>query len=129
MAFDTNVIPTRDNGMKTICPYCGAELDIDWRDWDNTIGDVTIYHLWCERCDTELYASKNMKYDSHPQQEDLLIPIEDFKELVKSGAFTDYDGSGYYASEDWTSRIDADLEDVVNGNYPDWVKYVEWYNK
>ena len=127
MTFDVNLTP-KQGDMRVVCPNCGAELNVDWRDFDDKINGLNVYHLFCERCDVEIYAHETTN-DARKQREDLLIPIDEFRELVDYGAFIDSDGSGYYAAEHWTSRIEADLEDVLNGNYPEWVRYVEWYNK
>lgn len=59
MSYNTDLKLNKDGQMVIVCPNCGADLGVDWRDWEDTIGDVKIYHLFCERCDAEIRASKN----------------------------------------------------------------------
>lgn len=51
-------LKNQNKKLSAICPNCHTELDIDWRDFDYSIGNVSVYHLWCEKCDAEIYASK-----------------------------------------------------------------------
>jgi hypothetical protein len=50
--------------------------------------------------------------------------VEEFEQHVNSGAITDYDGSGYWATE----KEDCGLS-VWSTVKPEWATHVTWYNK
>ena len=57
--------------------------------------------------------------------------IEDFKEGVIFGMFTDDDGFGYYATDTEVSDCEIEFWDFDKDNYnvPEWATHVVWYNK
>ena len=58
------------------------------------------------------------------------ISFKDFEEACKIGPFfTDYDGSGRYATEDKVSDIGISPSDIVSGIYRKDFDYICWYNK
>lgn len=74
-----------------------------------------------------LYADKNnMKpipsYGDH-------MTIEEFKENCDDGMFTEYDGSGYYATESEVSNIEALPSRIKNGIIETGWTHVVWFNK
>lgn len=68
------------------------------------------------------------KMSEIPDYGDLMI-LPEFKECVECGGFTDYDGSGNYATETQMSDIGVDFNDLLTGMYPKWVTHIVWFNK
>jgi hypothetical protein len=57
------------------------------------------------------------------------MTIEEFREYVRSGLFTDYDGMGYYATATEISDEMVDLSEIKVGYKPEKYTYVVWFNK
>ena len=55
--------------------------------------------------------------------------IEEFTEMVKSGAIIDDDGFGNYATEDGMSSIEAAPSDIYHGRVNTAFSHVVWFNK
>ena len=57
-------------------------------------------------------TSENIEEDSEEYPEEL-YPIQDFKEMVRQGMYTQYDGMGFY--HDGTKQLDepVDLSNIV----------------
>ncbi len=58
-----------------------------------------------------------------------LFTLANFEEYCKTGMFVDYDGSGYYATENGVSRIEANPSEVRAGKVIRAFTHVMWYNK
>ena len=58
-----------------------------------------------------------------------LIPIKEFVEDCKHGFFSDYDGSGVYATAQEQSTIDIKPSDILANKYRKDFTHVMWYNK
>ena len=58
-----------------------------------------------------------------------LMTVRDFEEHVISGAFNNYDGSGYYATETHQSRLMAIPSEILQGKITQEFTHVAWYNK
>lgn len=60
-----------------------------------------------------------------------LMPLDEFAALCNMGAFIDYDGTGYYATETEESNVLAKPSYVCDPNttHPEWATHVAWYNK
>lgn len=58
-----------------------------------------------------------------------LLTIEEFKNGVKGGFFTDDDGYGYYATETTKSDIYVYPSDFTEGIYRDDFTHILWLNK
>lgn len=57
------------------------------------------------------------------------MAINDFVSSVESGAFTNDDGHGYYATDEEESNIRVRLAEVKNGRARTEWTHVCWYNK
>jgi hypothetical protein len=58
------------------------------------------------------------------------MTYDEFKKGVLAGLFTDYDGTGYYATELNISNDEVDLGDVARGETPlDPFTHIVWFNK
>lgn len=57
------------------------------------------------------------------------MPISEFISYCKSGFITDYDGVGYYATENKKSNIEVDISDILSGEYRKDFTHIVWYNK
>lgn len=58
------------------------------------------------------------------------MKFKEFEKYCKIGPmFTDYDGSGYYATKDKVSDIGISPSDIVKGIYRKDFDYICWYNK
>ena len=58
-----------------------------------------------------------------------LLTIEEFKNGVEGGFFTDDDGYGYYATETTKSDIYVYPSDFTEGIYRDDFTHIIWFNK
>lgn len=64
-----------------------------------------------------------------------LMTLEEFTENVRDGGFTDYDGTGYYASEHLESNVEVDLHRAGEEWDPEPAPssrkftHVMWYNR
>lgn len=58
-----------------------------------------------------------------------LFSIEEFIDYCESGAFIDYDGTGYYATETLKSYIEICPSDIKRGIYRKDFTHVVWYNR
>lgn len=58
------------------------------------------------------------------------IPFKEFEKYCKIGPlFSDYDGSGYYATKNQVSDIGISPSDICAGVYRKDFEYICWYNK
>ena len=56
-----------------------------------------------------------------------LIPLDEFRDCVEGGGFTDYDGVGYPANRTHHSNESVDLESL--DKFPPEVTHILWFNK
>jgi hypothetical protein len=54
---------------------------------------------------------------------------ESFVRSVKDNFFTDYDGSGYYATDNQMSDLRLDLSAIARGEFDERFSHVVWFNK
>ncbi len=75
--------------------------------------------------------SEKIKFSSFDELDKMCKQkVEDFKEAVVYGMFTD-DGFGYYATDTEVSDREIEFWDFDEDNYnvPEWATHVVWYNK
>ena len=66
----------------------------------------------------------------HPDyNDDWEIPVEEFENSCKLGCFTDNDGYGYYADDDYEYKILVNIDNAIKGKSNKNFKYVIWYSK
>ncbi len=72
----------------------------------------------------------NIKMEPLPDYGDLM-PIEEFSFNVKAGAFIDYDGHGYFATDKKMSDKGVVPSDFKKSNFhvPVWATHVMWFNR
>lgn len=59
-----------------------------------------------------------------------LMPLQEFIDCVKCGAFIDYDGSGYYANKlEYFRDLPARPSEIFKGIVDSKFEYVAWFNK
>jgi len=58
-----------------------------------------------------------------------LIPLSEWLENVKFGAFIDYDGHGNLATETQCSDIVIIPSEVEGYVFPEWTTHIVWYNR
>lgn len=60
-----------------------------------------------------------------------LMTLKEFTSCCESGGFIDYDGTGYFASEEgYNKRAIAYPSEVIKGVLTlSWVTHVMWFNK
>ena len=56
-----------------------------------------------------------------------LITKKEWEHSVRRGDFTDFDGTGYWATATEMSDVIAPFD--INTIYPDWVTHVVWFSK
>jgi hypothetical protein len=56
------------------------------------------------------------------------MTLEEFTSNVKAGAFIDYDGMGYYATDKEMTDIRLNLPEIAKGNMLAF-SHVVWFNK
>ena len=109
--------------------------------WDTD--DGSSYDKYCEKCQpywndcNDLYAAKSLKipYDEIELRQfenidrECRVSIKDFTEWCRSGCVSNYDGVGYYATEDKVSWLIASTYAFRNNMIRPDFKYVCWYNK
>ena len=61
-------------------------------------------------------------------EKELRMTVEEFLSGCKCGLFTDYDGSGYYGTEDQISDIDVYPSSILKKKRNDFT-HIWWYNK
>ena len=61
--------------------------------------------------------------------DDWEIPVEEFENSCKLGCFTDNDGYGYYADDEYEYKILVNIDNAIKGNSNKNFKYVIWYSK
>lgn len=66
----------------------------------------------------------------------LKMTVAEFMDAVRTGCFIDYDGYGYYATEDRVSDEVVRPSDVyvaddetASLDHPSWATHVDWYNR
>ena len=65
----------------------------------------------------------------HLDDDDWEIPVEEFENSCKLGCFTDNDGYGYYADDEYEYKILVSIENAIKGKSNKNFKYVILYNK
>nr|DAN43757.1 MAG TPA: hypothetical protein [Caudoviricetes sp.] len=78
--------------------------------------------------------SQKVRLLQQPYMDDIpdygdIMPLEEFIQSVKLGLFTDYDGSGYYATENACSDITIYPSDITSGTYRRDFTHIVWFNK
>ena len=68
---------------------------------------------------------RHLDYDD----DDWEIPVEEFENSCKLGCFTDNDGYGYYADDEYEYKILVSIENAIKGKSNKNFKYVIWHNK
>lgn len=58
-----------------------------------------------------------------------LYMLEYFKDMVNNGVFIDYDGYGYYATENAKSDIVIMPSDIIENIYRDDFTHIIWFNR
>lgn len=69
-----------------------------------------------------------MKLEPIPEYGDLMT-LEEFREGVRSGMLTDYDGEGQYATATQMSDVCVSPSDVASGLVDKGFTHVVWFNK
>jgi hypothetical protein len=57
------------------------------------------------------------------------LPLGEWIDCVKCGAFIDYDGFGYYATETQETNVRVIPSDVANGKIDTTWTHIVWYNR
>lgn len=92
--------------------------------------DVVITYTWLNRVQ-KLFDDYTLQ-DFYEYEGELcgdLMTIEEFIECCNCGCFTDYDGSGHYATKDQQSTITIDPSDIISNIYRKDFTHVIWFNK
>jgi hypothetical protein len=59
-----------------------------------------------------------------------LLTLEEWLQGVRSNFYTDYDGSGYYATEQGHGKERVQPSDITRrGPPPGWATHVYWFNR
>jgi len=80
------------------------------------------------------FIGKTIRMNKSYELEDLddigtLFTMEDFIDNCNCGGFIDYDGFGYYATENQQSNICIYPSDIKSGLYRKDFTHVKWYNR
>lgn len=71
----------------------------------------------------DMFLEEEITMEPIPDYGDLMT-IESFNSAVESEFITDWDGTGYWATDKEISRIDC-----FDNDQPDWATHVVWFNK
>ena len=77
---------------------------------------------------TEARMCVPFKLDELPEYGDVMS-LEDFKENVEAGWFSDYDGFGRYVLDGKETDIDIYPSDIMEGNIREEFDTIIWYNR
>lgn len=78
----------------------------------------------------QTWCHQPIKFEPYTEfDEECKISINEFRRWIQFGYVSDYDGYGFYGSENELSNIYADFDDIVDNNIEEWVTCVCWYNK
>jgi len=102
------------------------------------MGDYPSFEGWCAArspwtdkigvLDQKVRMMKIPKYEKIPDYGDVMA-LEDFVECCEDGGFIDYDGHGYYATEDKMTDILINPSDITEGDYRKEFPQIVWFNK
>ncbi len=73
--------------------------------------------------------SAKVKFEDFPGYGEVLIPLEEWKEDVRSRRFIDYDGSGKLATSTKTSNLRIIPSDLADFKFPKWCTHILWFNR
>ena len=65
----------------------------------------------------------------HLDDDDWEIPVEEFENSCRLGCFTDNDGYGYYADDEYEYNIIVSIDNVIKRKSNKNFKYVIWHSK
>lgn len=72
--------------------------------------------------------TKNITFKPIPEYGDKMT-LQEFKDCVDMGLFTNYDGTGYYASRTLMSNKTVDCSQIYKGKIDNTFTHVIWFNK
>ena len=94
--------------------------------WDEFRNDPKVREYW--NAIAEYHTVQDFELRPIENGFGLLMPIEEFKEMAGC-FFSDYDGSGYYATDKQISNIPCVPSEICEGYIRSDFSHVMWYNK
>lgn len=76
----------------------------------------------------EVFFSVTGTYGNHPEGEDDVYTVQEFKEFCASGAFIDYDGYGHPV-KDRKSDLEIYIRPSKLNMIPEDATHIVWYNR
>jgi hypothetical protein len=102
------------------------EIENGWEIYKNMSEHKEVANL--EREYKLMMDETDIEYSPIPDYGDKMT-FEHFVECCEDGGFIDYDGFGYYATNDKETNIQVYPSDIMSGKYRKDFSYVIWYNR
>lgn len=96
------------------------------KSWDEFKNNPKVREYWKAVAEYRMIQDYTLRPNNDSFGE--LMPIEEFKQLA-GVFFSDYDGSGYYATEKEISDIPCVPSEICDGYVRTDFSHVMWYNK
>ena len=112
--------------LRELCSNIEDEYIKAGRSWDEYRENPSVKEYWKTLAEYRLvqdYTLKPINKDSGS-----FMTLDEFKRLAGI-FFSDYDGSGYYATETQVSSVPCVPSDIYNGYVRKDFTHVMWYNK
>ena len=99
----------------------------DGKTWDDFCKNSTVMEYWKTVAEYRLVQDYTLK-PIGDRNRGSHMTLDEFK-VYAGSFFSDYDGSGYYATETEISNIDCVPSEICNGYIRGDFTHVMWYNK